>query len=581
MNIKPFNDLKKNLKRLSSLNKEIRVAVLSDSSSQLTVNALKGYGAEFNVKYEIFEADYNQIDMQVFDAGSELYRFAPAFVIILRSTSRLMKYFYKMDHDERGNFADSQLQYLEELCATVSQRLDCAVITNNYSEINDSVFGNFGLKVMSSFAYQLKKLNMKLIDLSVNRKDLFLLDLNSMIARAGHNGSFDPKIYYAADMVYSIDFLPYLAKNINDIILAVSGSFVKCVVLDLDNTLWGGVIGDDGTDGIQIGSLGNGKIFSELQLWLKQLKARGIILAVCSKNNDDTARQPFISHPEMELRLDDIAVFVANWENKADNIRHIQSVLNIGIDSMVFIDDNPVERALVKKEIPEIIVPDLPEDPAEYLLFLQSLNLFETASYTPNDSERTRQYQEEAKRRNVLKGFANEDAFLASLDMSSEVRAFDPFSVPRVSQLSQRSNQFNLRTIRYTEEEVKRMTGDPDYCTYSFTLKDKFGDNGLVAFVVLKKTDSETLFIENWAMSCRVLKRGMEWFTLNCIASDARLSGVRRIVGEYIPTAKNSLVKEHYPSLGFGTISENRYCLELADYRLEKIIHIKKTSTPV
>jgi FkbH-like protein len=323
-----------------------------------------------------------------------------------------------------------------------------------------------------------------------------------------------------------------------------------------DNTLWGGVIGDDGLENLQLGhGLGIGKAFTEFQHWIKTLKNRGIIIAICSKNNEETAREPFIKHPEMVLKLDDISVFVANWDNKADNIRHIQSILNIGFDSMVFLDDNPAERAIVRENIPGITVPELPEDPADYLEYLYGLNLFETASYSTEDAERTKQYQVEAERVSLQKTFANKADFLKSLDMVSEVTGFDAFNIPRVAQLSQRSNQFNLRTIRYTEADAARLAADSRYQTFSFTLEDKFGDNGLICVVILEKQDAKTLFIDTWFMSCRVLKRGMENFTLNTIVDYARENGFKRIIGEYIATAKNKMVEGHYPGLGFTAMA--------------------------
>ena len=577
MVIPSFNQLKKNLKKISPSAKAIKIAILADSASQFFTQALIGYGVECQYNFAVFEADYNQIDRQVFDPSSELYEYEPDFVIILRSTERLSKYFYKLDKAKKETFAESQVEYTEALYQTITERLKCKVIINNFIELNDGVFGNFATKVRSSFLYQVKKLNLQLMDYSQERKNAFLVDVDGLVTKTGYLQSFDPKMYFSGDVVFGFDFLPYLAKNITDIILAITGTFKKCVILDLDNTTWGGIIGDDGLDGIQIGDLGSGKIFSEFQLWVKQLKQRGIIVAVCSKNTEEIALEPFKSHPEMVLRLEDIAVFVANWQNKADNIRHIQSILNIGMDSMVFIDDNPFERELVKKEIPEITVPSLPEDPAEYLLFLKSLNLFETATFTEGDEQRTLQYQEEAKRSSMQKSFANEDEFLANLEMVSEVKKFDNFTIPRVSQLSQRSNQFNLRTVRYTEEDMARIAQADDYYTYSFTLKDKFGENGLIAFVILQATDKTTLFIENWAMSCRVLKRGMELFTLDSIAEDAKKNGFTKIIGEYIPTKKNMMVKEHYPSLGFSEIGADQYELDLNTYKLSKPIFITRT----
>ncbi len=381
---------------------------------------------------------------------------------------------------------------------------------------------------------------------------------------------FDSSVYVSTEMVLSIDALPYVASRTMDIICAIQGKFKKCLILDLDNTLWGGVVGDDGWENIQVGhGLGIGKAFTEFQQWIKKLKNRGIIICVCSKNDADKAREPFEKNPEMVLRLDDIAVFMANWDNKADNIRAIQGILNIGFDSMVFLDDNPFERNMVRENVPGVLVPELPEDPGDYLEYLYSLNLFETASYSDADKDRTLQYQVEAQRVSLARTFTNEADFLKSLDMVSEVTGFTQFNTPRVAQLSQRSNQFNLRTVRYTEDQVKALGADDRYACFSFTLEDKFGDNGLICVVILEKKDCRTLFIDTWFMSCRVLKRGMENFTLNTIVEYAKANGFERIVGEYLPTAKNRMVEGHFTGLGFMPVADAptaQYELSVCDY---------------
>lgn len=319
-------------------------------------------------------------------------------------------------------------------------------------------------------------------------------------------------------------------------------------------------------------------------MWVKKLKQRGIIICVASKNNEETAKEPFEKHPDMVLKLDDIAVFMANWETKVDNIRAIQGVLNISFDSMVFLDDNPFERNIVRENIPGITVPELPEDPGKYLEYLYSLNLFETASYSNADKDRTKQYQVEAKRVSLAKTFTNEADFLRSLDMISTVTGFTKFNTPRIAQLSQRSNQFNLRTIRYTEADITSMAENPDIIDLSFTLEDKFGDNGLIAVVIMKKLDEVTLFIDTWFMSCRVLKRGMENFTLNTMVECAKKKGFKRIIGEYLPTPKNKMVEQHYPNLGFTSISESsdgsRYVLDVDNYQPKECYIIKKEVEP-
>jgi FkbH-like protein len=355
----------------------------------------------------------------------------------------------------------------------------------------------------------------------------------------------------------ALDFIPSVAKAVVDVVQAIRGNAKKCLILDLDNTLWGGVIGDDGIENIQIGELGMGHAFDDLQRWARELKNRGIILAVCSKNEDETARKPFRDHPDMVLRLEDIAVFVANWNNKVDNIKYIQSVLNIGFDSMVFVDDNPFERNLVRELLPSVTVPELPEDPALVVSHLCSLNLFETASYSEEDLRRTQQYREEIVRTEFQKTFTSIDDYLAGLEMTSCVRAFGDFDVPRIAQLTQRSNQFNLRTIRYTEADIERLRKSGDFMTFSFHLEDKFGDHGLIGLLILEKSNGKSAFIDTWIMSCRVLKRGMEEFMVNQMVEQARVAGINRVRGEYIPTAKNAMVKDFYPRMGFASSNGN------------------------
>ena len=306
------------------------------------------------------------------------------------------------------------------------------------------------------------------------------------------------------------------------------------------------------------------------------MKERGIILAVCSKNTESVAKEPFEKHPDMVLCLDDISVFVANWGNKVDNIRFIKQTLNIGFESMVFLDDNPVERSIVRENIAAITVPELPEDPADYLEYLYSLNLFETLFQSSEDAIRTKMYQVEAQRKEVQKKFTNEDDFLESLNMVSVVESFTKFNTPRVAQLSQRSNQFNLRTIRYTELDIDCISADSARFGFAFTLEDKFGDNGIICVVILERKSKDELFIDSWFMSCRVLKRGMEIFVLNHLVEFAKEMGFERLIGEYIPTVKNEIVKEHYFDLGFVFV-EGRWKLDLSAYQTMKTFVKKKS----
>ncbi len=572
MILKSFSGLKKNLKKDFAALKKIKLAVLADSASQLYVQALKGYGYEIGYNFDIYEADYDQIDRQIFDKTSTLYQSDPEYIVIHSSTQKLLSRFYKLSSQQKKSFCKEYISYVHELITAANASTKAKIIVFNFPEINDSVFGNFSNKTDSSFLYQLRKINVELMELAQENSGVFTNDISSLQNTFGNSFIIDQKIYINTDTVFSLDFLPYVAKNTTDIVASIAGKFKKCLILDLDNTTWGGIIGDDGIENIQIGSLGIGKAFTELQCWAKQLKERGIILAVCSKNEESIAKEPFEKHPDMVLRLTDIAVFVANWENKVNNIRHIQSVLNIGFDSMVFLDDNPFERNMVRSEIPELEVPELPEDPAEYLSYLRTLNLFETASFTEEDNQRTQQYQEEAKRISFQKSYTNEDDFLKSLDMISEVSPFNKFNMPRVAQLSQRSNQFNLRTVRYTEDTVQQLISSNEHFTFSFTLKDTFGDYGLISVVILQKRKAGELFIDTWLMSCRVLKRGMENFVLNQLVKCAKENGVEKLIGEYIPTSKNGMVKDHYKDLGF-TEKNGQWELNVPGYK-EKTVYI-------
>jgi FkbH-like protein len=567
--MKDFSQLKKNLKGDFSQLRKIRVAVLGDTATQFLVQALRATAFDKGYDLQILEADFNQVELQVFDPASQLYEFKPEIVILFRSSHKLLSKYNKLKPEQYSSLATSELESISNICSSITKNINAKIIYYNYTEIDDAVFGNYASKIESSFLFQLRKLNYELMVSASKSPYLFLCDIGSIQNRVGKSIFFHPSVYINTEMVLSIEVVPEIASKTVDLISALQGKFKKCLILDLDNTTWGGIIGDDGLENIQVGNLGIGKAFSEFQYWVKKLKNRGVIIAVCSKNTESIAKEPFEKHPDMVLHLDDIAVFIANWENKADNIRNIKNILNIGFDTMVFLDDNPFERNMVKENIPEICVPDLPEDPAEYLEYLYSLNLFETVSFSSEDAERTKQYQIEAQRTILQQKFTNEDDFLKSLNMVSKVEGFNKFNTPRVAQLSQRSNQFNLRTVRYTDADIERLATSEKHFNFSFTLEDKFGDNGLIGVIILEKKDKDILFIDTWFMSCRVLKRGMENFTLNTISDFALNHGYSFLKGEYIATDKNEMVKDHYLNLGFKK-DQDFWVLDLKNYTVRK-----------
>jgi len=549
---------------------EFRLAVLGDCSTQHLVVALKGIAFTQGISLNVFDADYNQILPQVIDRNSELYKFQPDALLIYMCSEKLFETWCVTPCEERIRFADITYARIKEYWSLITSYGSASILQFTFVENEDSVSGNYACKRPDSFIYQLRKLNMLLMDGSSQNSSVYLIDLCGIQSRVGRENMFDAKLYYSAKIPISLSVLPLVAANVIDVIRAFRGKTTKCVILDLDDTLWGGTIGDDGLSGIQIGELGLGHAFSEFQMWLKELKKRGILLAVCSKNEDSVAKTPFIKLDDMVLRLEDFTVFIANWEDKASNIQCIQKMLNIGMDSIVFIDDNPFERELVRSLIPQIIVPDLPEDPADFLPYLKRLNLFETASFSEEDTKRTDLYRTEAIREALRSQYTSFDEYLQSLEMIALAAPFDDLHIPRIAQLTQRSNQFNLRTVRYTEREIFTIANDPNRITLYFTLKDKLADHGLISVVIMDKREDNSLFLDTWLMSCRVLKRGMEEFIVNKIIETGRGLGFNSIIGEYIQTSKNAMVSGVYEKLGFIRVGESTFVADVLSFANNK-----------
>jgi FkbH-like protein len=376
-----------------------------------------------------------------------------------------------------------------------------------------------------------------------------------------------------------MDATPLYAEHLCRVLGAARGKSRKCLVLDLDNTLWGGVIGDDGLNGIRLGQgSSTGEAFLEIQRYALALRQRGIVLAVCSKNDEANARLPFREHPEMLLKEEHIAVFVANWQDKANNIREIAATLNIGIDAIVFLDDNPVERGLVREILPEVAVPELTDDPADYPGILARAGYFEAVGLSNEDLKRADYYQANAERVS-LKKIGNLEEYLASLEMVATLAPFDAVGRVRIAQLINKSNQFNLTTRRYSEGEVARFQTDPNKFCLQVRLIDRFGDNGMISVVIFDRAE-EAWRCDTWLMSCRVLGRRVEELVLAHVAEAARSAGAQRLVGLYLPTKKNALVADHFAKLGFSKISDlpeegAEWELDLAGYRAPDLpIHV-------
>ncbi|MCQ2417494.1 MAG: HAD-IIIC family phosphatase [Oscillospiraceae bacterium] len=560
-----YNDLRKMAKSTAEGKKKI--AIIGDCATQQLATAIRGESIRRDYPLTVMDCDYDQMEAQLLDADSKVYEFQPDYILLFASAEKLKKRFYDQPVEVRAAFAEQECQRFQMLWQSVSQYSKAKILMFDFPEEEDAVFGSYALRTKVSFAYQTRRLNMLMSESAADAyPNVYPLALSALQAMMSRSAFFENRTWYLAKMAVSTNALPAVASRVLDTITALGGKTKKCVILDLDNTLWGGVIGDDGIDGIQLGELGDGPAFTALQRWLLELKNRGILLAVCSKNNEDTAKEPFEKHPEMVLRLSDIAAFIANWENKAQNISQIQQTLNIGMDSLVFLDDNPFERNLVREMLPEVTVPELPEDPSAVPAYLESLHLFEAVSYSQEDTVRTSQYQAEASRKSAMSSFTSYDDYLNALHMEGRIQPFDSFHFPRIAQLTQRSNQFNLRTIRYSESDVAAMAENPDYYTRYMTLADKYGEHGLISVVICKKQSEDTLFIDTWLMSCRVLRRGVEGCLFDAVVQMTLDAGFRYLSAEYIPTAKNAMVQNFYEEIGMKKVDDSHYILDCREH---------------
>lgn len=548
----------------------VRLAILSDAAVPQLPPLLKVLLARNGVRADIHLAEFDTIELEVFDPDSVLYRFAPDAVVLLHALPAL-RLRYQREAGERADFGDRTAARLAALWDAIRAHSPAAILQSTFVLPYERPFGNFDHKVPEAFYPTVQRLNHAIAALARERTHVFVNDVEALASYVGRRHWADERLWTLAKTFCALEHLPLVAQNIVDILLPIIGRIVKCVVADLDDTLWGGVIGDDGIEGIAIGPFGDGEPFHRLQAYLLDLKRRGIVLAVCSKNDEATARAPFQRHPDMVLREEDIAVFVANWDPKPGNIARIKETLNIGYDSMVFLDDNIFERQLVRETLPEVIVPELPTDPADYVRTISELNLFETASFSDEDKRRADLYRANAVRRSAQAGFGDITDYLRSLEMRVAMKPFDPFHLPRIAQLIQRSNQFNLTTRRYGEAECAAMMAGTDGVLARYiTLADRFGDNGLVSVIILR-VQPTALDIDSWLMSCRVLGRGVEQYAMNQVVGIAHAHGCECVTGTYLPTAKNGMVKDFFARFGFectetGPDGATRWRLPVALY---------------
>jgi FkbH-like protein len=464
-----------------------------------------------------------------------------------------------------------------EHCWTLAREsFRCPIIQQTALPVHPAVLGSNEQRLPGSRHAMIARINTAL-RARADAAKVDLLAVDTMAAQDGIAAWHDTVLWHRAKQEVSPTAVPMYGDLVGRLLAARQGRSAKCLVLDLDNTLWGGVIGDDGLEGIVLGQgSALGEAFVALQEYAAELGRRGVILAVCSKNDEKNAVEAFEKHPEMVLRRPDIACFVANWDDKATNIRRIAAELNIGLDSLVFLDDNPFERNLVRSELPMVAVPEVEEDPATIPRLLSDAGYFESLGITAEDRVRNATYRENIEREALRSTATDLPSYLRGLQMKLHWRGFDRLGLARTTQLINKTNQFNLTTRRYTEEEVLSVMTDNAAFGLQLRLLDRFGDNGVICITIGRLLDEPEVLIDTWLMSCRVLGRQVEEATLNLVAGEAQRLGARRLVGEFRPTPKNGMVAEHYARLGFSPLPSEgettRWALDLAEWTPRGVI---------
>jgi len=534
---------------------KIRLAIVGGYSLYPLHELLEHCCEMQGVPVELWLGDYDNYISEIMDEGSGLYAFVPQVVFLLPAERRCN---YTGGLTDARELQEAEAQRLVDsllaLARQAHEKTHAEVITTNFLLPTHHDLGAFRSRTLGSDWTFRKWVNLEL-GLSAPSY-LHVCDLEFLAHRLGGLAAGDARGWFETKQLGSPALLAAMARETAHLIHSLKQAPKKVLVLDLDNTLWGGVVADDGLEGIELGDTSpRGEAFKAFQKYIASLKARGVLLAVCSKNDLARAMEPFAKHPEMVLRMEDMVAFKANWEPKSENIRQMARELNLGLDSFVFVDDNPAEIDIVQQFAPDVTTILLGPDPAAYVAQLQDCRLFEPKNITAEDAQRTSQYHSAAQRQALEATVTDMNSYLDSLQMESVICEFLPVDVPRLSQLINKSNQFNLTTCRRSEAEVLAVMQDPRFIGFSVRLKDRFGDHGLIS-IVIGETTGEVMRIDTWLMSCRVLKRQVEEVVLNEIARLAQARHCRILLGTFLPTPKNEMVRDFYGRMGFTLTAE-------------------------
>jgi FkbH-like protein len=526
-----------------------RVALLGSYTTAQLGEMLVLAASRRGIHVDMIESHFGQYEQDIIDPKSHLYALNPDFVVLAVHERDLRLPEYSLTPQES---VQAEVSRWTKLWRAVKEHSRARVVQHNFALPCEVPMGHLAVRLPGSRYMMAQAVNARLGEEAGNT--VSVVDCERLSSFVGKSRWFDPRYWHLAKQAVALQAVPLLARHTAAVIGADLGLSRKCLVLDLDNTLWGGVIGEDGLAGIKLGNGVDGEAFVSFQEYILKLKNKGVVLAVCSKNNYADAIQPFEKHPEMRLKLQDIAVFIANWEPKQENIRKIAQELGIGLDSLVFVDDNPVEREAVRQFVPEVEVVPLGEDPSYYARTLSQCLSFEVSSYTPEDAIRVEQYRARSQIRELETAASSIEDFYQNLQMQAIVAPFDTFHLPRIAQLIGKTNQFNLTTRRHGMPQLESFVNDPD-CTHLYLrLRDRFVDHGLVALIIALR-QGKILDIDTWLMSCRVIGRTVEGKIMEHLCQRAQQLDCTSLRGTYIPTEKNSMAEDAYAKLGFDLVS--------------------------
>lgn len=528
-----------------------RLGILSSSTTDLLIPAIVGTGARHGLAIHCVPTDYGQVMQAALDPASALNRSPCDAVLVAIDAAGLVLNAPPGDEAAAEAALAGALVSLETIAGALRRHGHKTVVFQTVARPAETLLGSFDTILSGSTRRQIDTYNMRLAE-SVRSGSDRLLDVAGVAETVGLARWSDPRLWNLTKQPFAASMVPLYADHVCRLLAAMRGKSKKALILDLDNTLWGGVIGDDGIAGIRIGQ-GNavGEAYVSFQRYVLAMRERGVLLAVASKNTDEIARQVFREHSDMLLREEHITLFQANWDDKASNIMAIADSLALGLDSFVFVDDNPAERGLIRRLLPQVAVPELPDDPALYARTVAAAGYFETVAFSVEDRSRAALYAQNAQRIALQSRMGGVSDYLRSLEMRLSFSPFDEQGRARITQLINKSNQFNLTTRRYSEEEITRLTGDPSVFTLQVRLEDIFGDSGMISTLICRGRGAEW-HIDTWLMSCRVLGRGVERAVLSELRRHAARAGIETLVGVYRPTPRNEIVRDHYQKLGFA-----------------------------